>query len=120
MNSNADKKSHSQSAEICVLTPLTILFSAHPFFDELRRPDLVLPNGRPPPPLFNFLPQELALAHQKSLLHILVPPHAQNQLPHNFQHPVVNTNNSNSNSNNNNNSNTDSNNNNNNNNGRIV
>jgi glycogen synthase kinase 3 beta len=93
---------------------------AHPFFDELRRPDLVLPNGRPPPPLFNFLPQELALAHQKSLLHILVPPHAQNQLPHNFQHPVVNTNNSNSNSNNNNNSNTDSNNNNNNNNGRIV
>eukprot|EP00871_Galdieria_phlegrea_P003780 jgi/Galph1/4402/GphlegSOOS_G3119.1 len=27
---------------------------AHPFFDELRKPDVVLPNGRSLPPLFNF------------------------------------------------------------------
>jgi serine/threonine protein kinase len=27
---------------------------AHPFFDELRNPSTVLPNGKPLPPLFNF------------------------------------------------------------------
>lgn len=27
---------------------------AHAFFNELRQPDTVLPNGRPLPPLFNF------------------------------------------------------------------
>ncbi|KAL8475148.1 hypothetical protein ACS0TY_031539 [Phlomoides rotata] len=27
---------------------------AHPFFDELREPNVRLPNGRPFPPLFNF------------------------------------------------------------------
>ncbi|GJQ08692.1 hypothetical protein GpartN1_g483.t1 [Galdieria partita] len=27
---------------------------AHPFFDELRKSDATLPNGRPLPPLFNF------------------------------------------------------------------
>jgi len=27
---------------------------AHPFFDELRDPNTVLPNGKPLPPLFNF------------------------------------------------------------------
>lgn len=26
----------------------------HPFFDELRDPNVRLPNGRPLPPLFNF------------------------------------------------------------------
>lgn len=31
----------------------------HPFFDELRDPATVLPNGRPLPPLFNWLPGEL-------------------------------------------------------------
>lgn len=29
----------------------------HPFFDELRDPNMRLPNGRPLPPLFNFKPQ---------------------------------------------------------------
>ncbi|MBA0619972.1 hypothetical protein Godav_005756, partial [Gossypium davidsonii] len=29
----------------------------HPFFDELRDPNVRLPNGRPLPPLFNFKPQ---------------------------------------------------------------
>lgn len=27
---------------------------AHPFFDELREPNVRLPNNRPLPPLFNF------------------------------------------------------------------
>jgi len=31
----------------------------HPFFDELRDPATVLPNGKPLPPLFNWLPGEL-------------------------------------------------------------
>lgn len=34
----------------------------HPFFDELRDPACRLPNGRPLPPLFNWLPNELAQA----------------------------------------------------------
>ncbi|KAK7833568.1 shaggy-related protein kinase epsilon [Quercus suber] len=32
----------------------------HPFFDELRDPNIRLPHGRPLPPLFNFKPQGLA------------------------------------------------------------
>jgi len=32
---------------------------AHPFFDELRDPNTVLPNGKPLPPLFNFTEIEL-------------------------------------------------------------
>lgn len=32
---------------------------AHPFFDELRDPDCKLPNNRPLPPLFNWIPGEL-------------------------------------------------------------
>jgi len=32
---------------------------AHPFFDELRDPNARLPNGRPLPPIFNFMPEEL-------------------------------------------------------------
>ena len=32
---------------------------AHPFFDELRQPGVALPNGRPLPPLFDWLPGEL-------------------------------------------------------------
>ncbi|GAX84564.1 hypothetical protein CEUSTIGMA_g11985.t1 [Chlamydomonas eustigma] len=31
----------------------------HPFFDELREPTSRLPNGKPLPPLFNWLPGEL-------------------------------------------------------------
>jgi serine/threonine protein kinase len=34
----------------------------HSFFDELRDPACRLPNGRPLPPLFNWLPNELAQA----------------------------------------------------------
>jgi glycogen synthase kinase 3 beta len=31
----------------------------HPFFDELRDPATLLPNGKALPPLFNWLPGEL-------------------------------------------------------------
>ncbi|XP_074273200.1 shaggy-related protein kinase epsilon-like isoform X1 [Silene latifolia] len=33
---------------------------AHNFFDDLREPNVCLPNGKPLPPLLNFTPQELA------------------------------------------------------------
>ncbi|XP_047340849.1 shaggy-related protein kinase theta-like [Impatiens glandulifera] len=33
---------------------------AHPFFNDLKQPNVSLPNGRPFPPLFNFTAQELA------------------------------------------------------------
>ena len=35
---------------------------AHRFFDELRDPDFKLPDGRPPPPLFNFTDEEVKAA----------------------------------------------------------
>ncbi|XP_026409308.1 shaggy-related protein kinase alpha-like [Papaver somniferum] len=47
---------------------------AHPFFDELRDPNAVLPNGRPLPPLFDFTPQELAGAPPE-LVQRLIPEH---------------------------------------------
>ncbi|KAF5181105.1 Shaggy-related protein kinase [Thalictrum thalictroides] len=47
----------------------------HPFFDDLRDPNLHLPNGRPLPPLFDFTPEELAGASPE-LLQRLVPEHA--------------------------------------------
>ncbi|XAR63103.1 Non-specific serine/threonine protein kinase [Bertholletia excelsa] len=48
---------------------------AHPFFDDLREPNVCLPNGRPLPPLFNFTPQELAGASLE-LRERLIPKHA--------------------------------------------
>ncbi|XP_063068500.1 glycogen synthase kinase-3 beta-like [Engraulis encrasicolus] len=47
---------------------------AHSFFDELRDPNLKLPNGRQHPPLFNFTTQELS--SNPSLASILIPAHA--------------------------------------------
>ncbi|XXG67201.1 hypothetical protein AAC387_Pa06g0603 [Persea americana] len=47
---------------------------AHPFFDDLRGPNMHLPNGRPLPPLFDFKPQELANATPE-LLQRLIPDH---------------------------------------------
>ncbi|KAG5680938.1 hypothetical protein PVAND_010414 [Polypedilum vanderplanki] len=41
------------------ITPLQAC--AHPFFNELREGNKVLPNGREFPPLFNFTEQELAI-----------------------------------------------------------
>lgn len=51
---------------------------AHTFFDELREPNLKLPNGRERPVLFNFTTQELS--SNPSLTSVLIPPHAQNQV----------------------------------------
>ncbi|KAK8615036.1 hypothetical protein V6N13_068822 [Hibiscus sabdariffa] len=48
---------------------------AHPFFDDLRDPNVSLPNGRPVPSLFNFTAQELAGAPTK-LRQRLIPEHA--------------------------------------------
>ncbi|CAJ0964646.1 unnamed protein product [Ranitomeya imitator] len=57
------------------LTPLDAC--AHSFFDELRDPNLKLPNGRELPALFNFTTQELS--SNPSLSSILIPAHARNQ-----------------------------------------
>uniref|UniRef100_A0A674CY52 Glycogen synthase kinase 3 beta, genome duplicate a n=1 Tax=Salmo trutta TaxID=8032 RepID=A0A674CY52_SALTR len=50
---------------------------AHTFFDELRDPNLKLPNGREKPLLFNFSTQEMS--SNPSLASILIPAHARNQ-----------------------------------------
>nr|XP_047903625.1 glycogen synthase kinase-3 beta isoform X2 [Anser cygnoides] len=57
------------------LTPLEAC--AHSFFDELRDPNVKLPNGRDKPALFNFTTQELS--SNPSLASILIPAHARNQ-----------------------------------------
>ena len=41
-------------------------------FDELRDPNLKLPNGLPPPPLFDFKPHEL-FEHPPSIKQRLIP-----------------------------------------------
>jgi serine/threonine protein kinase len=46
---------------------------AHPFFDELRLPNAILPNGKPLPALFDFSPDEVALANKRGLLAKLSP-----------------------------------------------
>lgn len=47
----------------------------HPFFDELRTPDVKLHNGENMPPLFDFSPLELSI--RPDLNRKLVPPHAE-------------------------------------------
>ncbi|KAI9293258.1 Pkinase-domain-containing protein [Neoconidiobolus thromboides FSU 785] len=48
---------------------------AHPFFDELRQPDLKLPTGTAIPNLFNFTAQELSV--QPELISKIVPSYAE-------------------------------------------
>ncbi|XP_020581789.1 shaggy-related protein kinase theta-like [Phalaenopsis equestris] len=48
---------------------------AHHFFDDLRNPNTLLPNGSSLPPLFNFTPQELEGA-SPDLIQRLIPEHA--------------------------------------------
>jgi len=57
-------------------TRLTALEACtHPFFDELREPTTVLPNGKPlPPSLFSFSEEELANA-SPTLISKLIPSH---------------------------------------------
>lgn len=53
----------------------------HPFFDELRNPTTLLPNGQPlPSTLFQFSEQELKDATPQ-ILAKLIPPHAQSNQP---------------------------------------
>ncbi|CAL9132541.1 unnamed protein product [Musa textilis] len=59
---------------------------AHPFFDELREPNVRLPNGHPLPSLFNFK-QELAGASPE-LVTKLIPEHVRQQSLLSFLHPV--------------------------------
>ena len=47
---------------------------AHNFFDELRKPETRMPNGRELPPLFDFSALELSI--RPDLNRVLVPPHA--------------------------------------------
>ncbi|KAL9643941.1 hypothetical protein ABK040_005410 [Willaertia magna] len=50
---------------------------AHPFFDELRLPNIKLPNGKPlPSNLFNFTEQEWSMLQNPELRDVLVPSHA--------------------------------------------
>lgn len=51
---------------------------AHPFFDELREPNLILPNGKTPPPIFNFSEVEVKAAG--GYLSKLIPKHAEHLL----------------------------------------
>lgn len=48
---------------------------AHPYFDELRRPGCVLPNGKPLPSLFNFTEAEVQDGGP-ALMQQLIPAHA--------------------------------------------
>lgn len=51
----------------CPLSLSQLEALAHPFFDELREPNVRLPNGRPLPPLFNFK-QEVCLFVDQSVI----------------------------------------------------
>lgn len=53
---------------------------SHPFFDELRDPNTLLPTGRFLPPLFNFKPHELKGVPAETIVK-LVPEHARKQCP---------------------------------------
>ncbi|KAG0223699.1 CMGC/GSK protein kinase [Mortierella sp. GBAus27b] len=57
-------------------TPIEAM--VHPFFDELRNPDIKLSNGKEMPPLLNFTPLELSI--RPDLMSSLVPPHAEREL----------------------------------------
>jgi glycogen synthase kinase 3 beta len=46
---------------------------AHPYFDELREPDIEMPGGVEVPPLFNFTDEELAIANTRRVAHLIIP-----------------------------------------------
>lgn len=52
----------------------------HPFFDELRDPNIALPNGKAlPVTVFNFTDSELQMAKARGVLDQLIPPHLRGQ-----------------------------------------
>lgn len=67
-------------SRLCVYQPAERLQGyralLHPFFDELRSPDLSLPNGKEIPPLFEFTHEEIGFIGPE-LIKQLVPPHFQ-------------------------------------------
>ncbi|CAO3627983.1 kinase-like domain-containing protein [Cunninghamella echinulata] len=50
----------------------------HPFFDDIRDPNMRLPNGQPLPPVLNFTRHELSI--RPDLIRRLVPPHCDQEL----------------------------------------
>ncbi|XP_043285548.1 glycogen synthase kinase-3 beta isoform X4 [Venturia canescens] len=70
------------------ITPLAAC--AHPFFNDLRQPGAVLPNGRALPPLFNFTEQELRI--NPSLNSVLIPKYMQtSEITSNEEQPTEST-----------------------------
>ncbi|XP_076957065.1 shaggy-related protein kinase iota-like [Bidens hawaiensis] len=59
----------------------------HPFFDELRQPNVHLPKGRPLPPLFDFK-QELSGASAE-FFHSVLPEHVKKQMILEFVQPAM-------------------------------
>ncbi|CAO1630445.1 unnamed protein product [Parajaminaea phylloscopi] len=64
---------YTPSARLTAIEAMT-----HPFFDELRSPDIKMPNGRSVPPLFDFTREELSV--RPDLIHKLVPEFARSDL----------------------------------------
>lgn len=52
----------------------------HPFFDQLRDPDVVLPNGKPLPTLFDFTDEEIKQAKQRNIVDKWIPAHIRAEL----------------------------------------
>ncbi|KAI9275354.1 Pkinase-domain-containing protein [Sporodiniella umbellata] len=61
-----------------LVRPTAIEALAHPFFDELRKPETKMPTGKELPPLFNFTVEELSL--RPDFIKKLVPRHCTNEL----------------------------------------
>ncbi len=59
------------------LSPFNAL--AHPFFNDLRKEGFVLPDGKKPPHLFDWTPQELQIMAEKDLTDKLYPKFARPQ-----------------------------------------
>jgi glycogen synthase kinase 3 beta len=77
---SADPQAVDLVSRLCVYSPSARLHGyealLHPFFDELKAPDAVLPNGKAMPPLFEFTHEEIGFIGA-DLLRQLVPPHLQ-------------------------------------------
>jgi serine/threonine protein kinase len=77
---SADPLAVDLVSKLCVFMPAARMRGygtlLHPFFEELRAPDAVLPNGKELPPLFEFTNEEIAFIGA-DLLRQLVPPHLQ-------------------------------------------
>ncbi|KFM26857.1 Shaggy-related protein kinase NtK-1 [Auxenochlorella protothecoides] len=69
MNPNYTEFKFPQISKLLVYSPLDRIDAlpalTHSFFDELREPGCRLPNNRPLPPLFNWLPGELDSVSQE-------------------------------------------------------